>query len=266
MGPTGPCGPCTEIHFDRIGNRDASELVNADLPDVLEIWNNVFIQYNREADGSLKELPSKHVDTGMGFERLTSVLQNKSSNYDTDIFQPLFDAIKAVCKCRDYTGLVGADDKDVVDMAYRVISDHIRTLTFAITDGAVPSNEGRGYVLRRILRRAVRYGQEILNSPPGFFTELVPTVVANFSDAFPELLARKDLVMSIISEEEQSFNRTLDLGVKHFKKVTNALLATNSRVVPAKDAHILYSSMGFPLDLTELMAAEKGFTVDSAGM
>ena len=266
MGPTGPCGPCTEIHYDRIGNRDAAALVNDDRPDCIEIWNNVFIQFNRETDGSLKELPSKHVDTGMGFERLSSILQGKDSNYDTDIFIPIFEAIHAnTTDCRPYLGLVGADDKELKDMAYRVVADHIRTLTFAITDGAVPSSEGRGYVLRRILRRAVRYGQEILTCPNGFFTKLVPVVVANFSDMFPELLTKKDYVMSVIAEEESSFNRTLDQGVKHFKKVVAAMEASGSKVVPAKDAHVLFSSMGFPLDLTELMAAERNLTVDSQG-
>lgn len=265
MGATGPCGPCTEIHYDRIGNRDAGHLVNADVPDVIEIWNNVFIQFNREADGSLKELPSKHVDTGMGLERLASILQDKSSNYDTDIFMPIFETIQSICHCRAYQGLVGAEDTELIDMAYRVVGDHIRTLTFAITDGAVPSNDGRGYVLRRILRRAVRYGQEILKGPPGFFTKLVPIVVERFSDAFSELARRKDYVMTVIAEEESSFNRTLDLGVKHFKKVVASMEGSQDRVIPAKDAHILYGSMGFPLDLTELMAAEKGFTVDSIG-
>ena len=266
MGPTGPCGPCTEIHYDRIGNRDAAALVNDDRPDCIEIWNNVFIQFNRETDGSLKELPSKHVDTGMGFERLSSILQGKDSNYDTDIFVPIFEAIHAnTVDCRPYLGLVGAEDTDLKDMAYRVVADHIRTLTFAITDGAVPSSEGRGYVLRRILRRAVRYGQEILTAPSGFFTKLVPVVVANFSDMFPELLAKKDFVMSVIAEEESSFNRTLDQGVKHFKKVVAAMEASGSKVVPAKDAHLLFSSMGFPLDLTELMAAERNLCVDSQG-
>ena len=266
MGPTGPCGPCTEIHYDRIGNRDAAALVNDDRPDCIEIWNNVFIQFNRETDGSLKELPSKHVDTGMGFERLSSILQGKDSNYDTDIFMPIFEAIHAnTTDCRPYLGLVGAADTDLKDMAFRVVADHIRTLTFAITDGAVPSSEGRGYVLRRILRRAVRYGQEILTCPNGFFTKLVPVVVANFSDMFPELLTKKDYVMSVIAEEESSFNRTLDQGVKHFKKVVAAMEASGSKVVPAKDAHLLFSSMGFPLDLTELMAAERSLTVDSQG-
>lgn len=262
MGATGPCGPCTEIHFDRIGGRDASALVNADRPDVIEIWNNVFIQFNRDTDGTLKDLPAKHVDTGMGFERLSSILQGKDSNYDTDIFMPIFKAIESISGCRPYSGLVGADDKDLKDMAYRVVADHIRTLTFAITDGALPSNDGRGYVLRRILRRAVRYGQEILGAPNGFFTTLVTVVVDNFSDFFPELLARKDFVMRVISEEELSFTRTLDSGVKHLKKVVLSLKNAGSSIVPGKDAHLLFTSMGFPLDLTELMAAEQGFTVD----
>lgn len=265
MGATGPCGPCVEIHYDRIGGRNAAQFVNADLPDVIEIWNNVFIQFNREADGSLKELPSKHVDTGMGFERLASILQGKTSNYDTDIFTPIFQQIQEITGCRPYQGKLGAADEGLVDMAYRVVADHIRTLTFAITDGATPSNEGRGYVLRRILRRAVRYGQELLGAPGGFFTRLVPVVVRNFSDMFPELEARQSFVMTIIQEEEESFNRTLDQGVKHFTKVAAGLSASGSTVVPAKDAHILFSSMGFPLDLTELMAQERGLTVDTAG-
>ena len=265
MGATGPCGPCTEIHYDRLGGRNAAEFVNADRPDVIEIWNNVFIQFNRETDGSLRELPAKHVDTGMGFERLTSILQNKMSNYDTDIFMPIFDEIQKVSGCRPYSGLVGSDDTDLIDTAYRVVADHIRTLTFAITDGAVPSSDGRGYVLRRILRRAVRYGQEILNAPAGFFTTLVSIVVEKFSGAFPELLAKKDFVRNILNEEEISFNRTLDQGVKHFKKVVANMASTNSNIVPAKDCHILYTSMGFPLDLTELMAKERNLLVDSEG-
>jgi alanyl-tRNA synthetase len=265
MGNTGPCGPCSEIHYDRLGGRDASSLVNADLPDVIEIWNLVFIQFNCEADGSLRELPNKHVDTGMGFERLASILQGKQSNYDTDIFTPLFAGIQAATGCRPYTGMIGAADKDVVDMAYRVVADHIRTLTFSITDGAVPSAEGRGYVLRRILRRAVRYGQEILKAPAGFFHKLVPLVVENFKDAFPEIEVKAKFVMNILDDEETSFNRTLEVGVRHFKKVCCTLEATGSKVIPAKDAHILFGSMGFPLDLTQLMAEEHGFTVDTAG-
>ena len=196
MGETGPCGPCTEIHVDRLTamgevQRNAATLVNAGDADVIEIWNNVFIQFNRESDGSLKPLPAKHVDTGMGLERLVSVLQNKRSNYDTDVFAPIFAAIERLTNApHSYTGKLAAQDSGNVDTAYRVIADHIRTLTFAITDGAVPSNVGRGYVLRRILRRAVRYGRQMLGARGGFFSQLVPVVVERFGEAFPEL--RKD--------------------------------------------------------------------------
>mmetsp|Transcript_14718 Transcript_14718/g.32206 ORF Transcript_14718/g.32206 Transcript_14718/m.32206 type:complete len:1030 (-) Transcript_14718:4-3093(-) len=266
MGATGPCGPCSEVHYDRIGNRDARLMVNADLPDVIEIWNVVFIQYNREADNSLRELPSKHVDTGMGFERLASIMQGKDSNYDTDIFTPIFSAIQSVTGAPAYEGKLGITDVGLVDMAYRVIGDHIRTLTFAIADGAVPSSEGRGYVLRRILRRAVRYGQEMLNAPAGFFTKLVPVVVENFGDMFPELRSRQSYVESIVADEESSFGRTLEQGVRHFTKVVSALeKGGEGGTVSGKDAHFLFSTMGFPLDLTQLMAQERGLEVDSAG-
>jgi len=268
MGAVGPCGPCSEVHYDRIGGRDASARVNADFPDVIEIWNLVFMQFNRETDRSLKLLAAQHVDTGMGLERITSILQDKQSNYDTDVFMPLFDAVQQVCGLpadRGYTGKLGDEDVDKKDIAYRVLGDHIRTLTFAITDGAVPSNDGRGYVLRRILRRAVRYGQEILGAPAGFFTLLVPKVVEMFSGFFPELKAKQAYVMSVINDEESSFNRTLDSGVKHFKKVVAGLESTGSKVFSARDAHMLFSSMGFPLDLTELMAAEAGLSVDTEG-
>ena len=166
MGETGPCGPCSEIHYDRIGGRDASALVNADDPDVIEIWNIVFIQYNRDAKG-LSLLPAKHIDTGMGLERLVSILQDQTSNYDIDVFQPLFAKIAEHSKVGPYTGKLGEEDTDLKDTAYRAIADHIRTLSFAIADGAIPNNEGRGYVLRRILRRATRYGQQILKAEPG---------------------------------------------------------------------------------------------------
>lgn len=265
MGNVGPCGPCSEIHFDRVGDRDAAHLVNADVPDVIEIWNLVFMQFNREADESLKPLPNLHVDTGMGLERLASILQGKTSNYDTDVFVPIFNEIQRICGCRRYTGLIGAEDKGNFDMAYRVVADHIRAITFAITDGAVPSNDGRGYVLRRILRRAVRYGQEILGAPGGFFASLVPVVVENFKTAFPELEPKKDFVMSVIASEEESFTRTLDQGVKHFRRVVQDLQKDNQTVVPGKEAHLLFGSMGFPYDLTELMAAELGMTVDKEG-
>lgn len=180
MGDQGPCGPCSEIHFDRIGNRDAASLVNLDDPDVLEIWNLVFIQYNRESDGTLRTLPNQHVDTGMGLERLVSVLQNKRSNYDTDIFMPIFEEIQKLTGTRPYSGHVGADDVDGVDMAYRVVADHARTLAIAITDGGMPSNDGRGYVLRRILRRGVRYARRRFGVQIGsFFPSLVDVVVSS---------------------------------------------------------------------------------------
>ncbi|MBL9032731.1 MAG: alanine--tRNA ligase [Phycisphaerae bacterium] len=277
MGETGPCGPCTEIHFDRIGGRDASKLVNTGDPDVLEIWNNVFIQFNREAGGKLRLLPAKHVDTGMGLERLVSVLQNKRSNYDTDIFAPLFAAIqRATGFSRPYAGKLGADDTGNVDTAYRVIADHIRTLTFAITDGATPSNEGRGYVLRRILRRAVRYGRQVMNAKTGFFASLVPAVVERMGGAggFPELKKNPQRVIDILKEEEESFGRTLDRGIKLFDDAaTRASTARQAAgaghkdfaVVSADDAFKLYDTFGFPIDLTQQMAEERGLRVDLAG-
>ncbi len=227
MGETGPCGPCSEIHYDRIGGRDSSKLVNTGDPDVLEIWNHVFIQFNREGPTSLKVLPAKHVDTGMGLERLVSVLQNVRSNYDTDLFAPIFAAIERQTGARSYMGRIGAADEGNIDTAYRVVADHIRTLTFALTDGAVPSNEGRGYVLRRILRRAVRFGRQMLGAKTGFFASLVPVVVDKMGEAFPELRKDPERVARIIREEEGSFERTLDRGLEHFDGwCTQALFRT----------------------------------------
>jgi alanyl-tRNA synthetase len=226
MGDTGPCGPCSEIHFDRIGGRSVPERVNTGDPNVLEIWNHVFIQFNREADGSLRPLPAKHVDTGMGLERLVSCLQGKSSNYDTDVFAPIFAEIERLTGARPYSGKLGAADKDNVDTAYRVIADHIRTLTFAITDGALPSNLGRGYVLRRILRRAVRYGRQMLNAKSGFFATLVPVLSEHMGEAFPELRANPARVADIIREEEESFGRTLDRGIRFHTAYCAAALRT----------------------------------------
>jgi len=263
MGETGPCGPCTEIHFDRIGGRNAAKLVNTGDPDVLEIWNNVFIQFNREEGGKLRLLPAKHVDTGMGFERLTSVLQNKRSNYDTDIFMPLFAAIqKATGFATPYSGKLGAEDAGNIDTAYRVIADHIRTLTFAITDGATPSNEGRGYVLRRILRRAARYGRQVMGAKTGFFCQLVPAVVEKMGAAFPELKKNPQRVIDILREEEESFGKTLDRGIKLFEE---AAQRGGSKGIGADDAFQLYDTFGFPIDLTQQMAEERGLKVDVAG-
>ncbi|MBS0191225.1 MAG: alanine--tRNA ligase [Phycisphaerales bacterium] len=263
MGETGPCGPCTEIHFDRIGERDAAHLVNTGDPDVLEIWNNVFIQFERLEGGGLRPLPAKHVDTGMGLERLVSVLQNVRSNYDTDLFAPIFLAIERATGAREYQGMLGAKDVGNVDTAYRVIADHIRCLTFAITDGAVPSNVGRGYVLRRILRRAVRYGRQMLGAKSGFFAGLVPVVVEHMSDAFPELRRDPARVEAIIREEEESFGRTLDRGIKLFESMATSI--PRGGKISGADAFKLYDTYGFPIDLTELMAQERGISVDMAG-
>lgn len=263
MGATGPCGPCTEIHYDRIGGRDAGALVNADLPDVIEIWNNVFIQFNREADGSLRPLPAQHVDTGMGFERLTSILQGKDSNYDTDIFMPIFKVIQELTGARPYAGKIGKEDEGYVDMAYRVVADHIRTLSFAIADGAVPSSDGRGYVLRRVLRRAVRYGRQNLGAELGFFSKLVPILVELMSGIFPELKTQQAHITAVIKDEEESFSRTLDKGLQKFKDLASKV--GDDKVFSGEDAHFLYTSMGFPVDLTELMAEEIDMTVDIEG-
>jgi len=261
MGDTGPCGPCSEIHYDRIGNRDASHLVNMDDPDVIEIWNLVFIQYNRDENG-LSLLPAKHVDTGMGLERLCSLLQNKSSNYDIDAFTPIFDAIESLANVGPYEGKLGEEDVTLKDTAYRAVADHARTLTFALADGAVPSNMGRGYVLRRILRRATRYGQQILKCEPGFFAKLVPVVVDTFGEAYPELVKNQADIIEIIEEEEQAFSVMLDKGIKYFTEEVND---GESKVVPGDKAFFLYDTVGFPIDLTELMAEEAGMTVDMKG-
>jgi len=260
MGETGPCGPCTEIHYDRIGGRDAASLVNMDDPDVLEIWNNVFMQFERKEDKSLIELPAKSVDTGMGLERVTSIMVDKRSNYDTDLFMTIFAAIKEKSGTdKVYQGRVGADDPDHVDMAYRVIADHIRTLTIALTDGATPSPDGRGYVLRRVLRRAVRYGREILGAPPGFFHQLVDSVILTLGDAFPELKTNTEDVKNLIKEEEESFGRTLDRGLRQFQTFAK------KGSISGEDAFKLYDSFGFPFDLTELMAEEAKIAIDKEG-
>ncbi|CAI5984473.1 unnamed protein product [Closterium sp. NIES-64] len=261
MGDTGPCGPCTEIHFDRLGGRDAAALVNADDPTCIEIWNNVFIQFNREADGTLKTLPAKHVDTGMGFERLTSILQGKLSNYDTDVFMPIFEAIQKVTGAAPYEGKLGKEDTGNKDMAYRVVADHIRTLSFAIADGARPGSDGRDYVLRRILRRAVRYGRDVLGAQEGFFSTLVPVFADLMGDTFPELRKHGQRIQDIISEEEAAFGRTLQKGLQRFEKAASEV---KDGKLSGQDAFVLWDTFGFPVDLTQLMAEEKGLAVDMA--
>ncbi|KAJ0181786.1 hypothetical protein K1T71_002508 [Dendrolimus kikuchii] len=263
MGDTGPCGPCSELHYDRIGGRNAAHLVNMDDPDVLEIWNLVFIQFNRESDGSLKLLPKKHIDCGLGLERLVSVIQNKRANYDTDFFMPLFKAIENGTGTRPYSGKVGSDDIDGIDMAYRVLADHARTLTIALSDGGYPDNTGRGYVLRRILRRAVRYASEKLNAKPGFFASLVYTVVDLLGHVFPEIKKDPKSIIQLINEEEVQFLKTLTRGRNLLNRTIEKL--TTSKIIPGDIAWRLYDTYGFPIDLTQLMCEEKGLTVDMEG-
>lgn len=263
MGDQGPCGPCSEVHYDRIGGRNAAWLVNQDDPNVLEIWNNVFIQYNREPDRSLRPLPNKHVDTGMGFERLVSVLQDKSSNYDTDVFSPLFQTIQEATGAREYRGLFGADDPDGIDTAYRVVADHVRTLSFAISDGVTPDSEGRGYVVRRILRRGARYARKYFSVEIGsFFSRIVPTAVNQLGDMFPELRKKQNDVMEILDEEEISFAKTLDRGERQFEHYAQQAKAKGVGKLHGADVWRLYDTFGFPVDLTRLMAEERGLQID----
>jgi alanyl-tRNA synthetase len=261
MGETGPCGPCSEIHYDnRIeGERlkvEGATLVNKDDPQVIEIWNNVFIQYNRLKDGSLHQLPAKHVDTGMGLERLVRVLQNKTSNYDTDVFQPLIQFIAKKAKVT-----YGNDDK--LDIAMRVMADHIRAISFCIADGTLPSNNKAGYVIRRILRRAVRYSYQYLGFKEPFLNTLVPELAKQFDKVFPELQAQEEFVQKVILEEEISFLRTLEGGIKRFDAWTS-LKHEHKAEFPGDIAFELQDTFGFPIDLTELMAREKGLSIDMA--
>lgn len=263
MGETGPCGPCSEMHYDRIGGRDAAHLVNMDDPNVLEVWNLVFIQFNRESDGNLKPLAKKSIDTGMGLERLVSILQNKMSNYDTDLFVPYFEAIQKGTGVRPYTGKVGSEDTDGIDMAYRVLADHARTITVALSDGGRPDNVGRGYVLRRILRRAVRYAHEKLDASKGFFATLVDVVVQSLGDAFPELKKDPEIVKDIINEEEAQFLKTLTRGRRILDRKIQEL--GDRKIIPGDTAWLLYDTYGFPVDLTGLIAEERGLQVDMHG-
>lgn len=263
MGDQGPCGPCSEVHYDRIGGRNAAHLVNMDDPNVLEVWNNVFIQFNREADGSLRSLPNKHVDTGMGFERLVSVLQDKLSNYDTDVFTPLFEKIQELTGAHPYTGKFGDEDVDGIDTAYRVVADHVRTLTFALSDGGVPNSEGRGYVLRRILRRGARFVRDKFHTDIGnFFSRLAPTLIEQMRDIFPELESRIKDVQEILDEEELSFRQALTKGEELFQKMMKQAREQGSSRINGVGVWRLYDTYGFPVDLTRLMAEENGFTID----
>ncbi|MEO8588848.1 MAG: alanine--tRNA ligase, partial [Flavobacteriales bacterium] len=259
MGDTGPCGPCTEIHVDvrsaeEKAARPGHELVNNDHPQVIEIWNNVFMQFERKADGSLHTLPSQHVDTGMGFERLCMVLQGKRSNYDTDVFQPLIQALAKKCG-KAY----GKDEKS--DIAMRVIADHLRAISFAIADGQLPSNTGAGYVIRRILRRAVRYGYSFLGFGEPFMNELVAVLVGQMGDQFPELKKQKGIIENVMLEEEKAFLRTLEQGTKRLEQV----LSETKGTIPGEKAFELLDTFGFPIDLTQLMAREQGRDVDMKG-
>lgn len=263
MGDTGPCGPCSEIHIDLRSDAERQQvdgytLVNNDHPQVIEIWNLVFMQFNRLADGSLKELPAKHVDTGMGFERLVRAIQAKSSNYDSDIFTPFIQFIEKKSG-KQY----GLDEK--VDIAMRVIVDHIRAISFSIADGQLPSNNKAGYVIRRILRRAVRYGYTFLGFHKPFMYELLPLLAETFGEIFPELAAQQDFVAKVIMEEEQSFLRTLDNGLRKLDQIKEELHQSGKSVVDGKIAFELYDTYGFPLDLTSLIARENGFSVDEKG-
>ncbi len=260
MGDTGPCGPCSEIHIDLRSEEEkaaipGAELVNKDNPLVIEIWNLVFMQYNRKADGSLEPLPNKVIDTGMGLERLCMVLQGKKSNYDTDVFQPLIGKLGEMC------GKKYGDNKDV-DIAMRVIADHERTIAFSIADGQLPSNAKAGYVIRRILRRAVRYGYTFLGFREAFMYRLIDTLIESMGDAYPEIKAQADLIKHVTKEEEDAFLRTLETGMKLIEKVIADTKAAGKTVVDGKEAFTLYDTFGFPLDLTELILRENNMTVN----
>ena len=260
MGDTGPCGPCSEIHIDLRSEEEkaavpGASLVNKDNPLVIEIWNLVFMQYNRKVDGSLEPLPNKVIDTGMGLERLCMALQGKKSNYDTDVFQPLIGRLGEMC------GKKYGENKDV-DIAMRVVADHVRTIAFSVADGQLPSNAKAGYVIRRILRRAVRYGYTFLGFREAFMYRLIDTLIENMGEAYPEIKAQADLIKHVTKEEEDAFLRTLETGMKLIEKVIADTKAAGKTVVDGKEAFTLYDTFGFPLDLTELILRENGMTVN----
>lgn len=259
MGATGPCGPCSEIHYDRTPDKSGAKLVNAGSPDVIEIWNLVFIQFNRKDDGTLEPLPSKFVDTGMGFERICAILQNVNSNYDTDVFLPIIGEIQRLSGIIYTTSL-----EKKSDIAMRVIADHIRTLCFSIADGVLPGNDGRNYVIRRILRRALRYAKSLGFTQPVLY-KLVNIVVNSMGDHFTELKKNRDLIQKIIYNEEVSFLQTMERGLEKIEAIINGIISNNQeKIISGNDAFLLYDTFGFPLDLTELIARERGFKVDSS--
>ena len=258
MGDTGPCGPCSEIHIDLRSNEERSkisgrELVNKGDHLVIEIWNLVFMQFNRKADGSLEPLPAKHVDTGMGFERLCMALEGKQSNYDTDVFTGLINAISQL------SGLPYTADNEA-GIAMRVIADHLRAICFSIADGQLPSNVKAGYVIRRILRRAVRFGYTFLDLKDPFLCRLVPYLVSEMGEAFPELKSQQALITKVIKEEEDAFLRTLDKGIRLMDNIMEK--SKETKTISGKDAFVLYDTFGFPIDLSELIARENGYTID----
>ena len=266
MGDQGPCGPCSEIHVDirsaaEKAKQDGKELVNADHPQVVEIWNNVFMEFNRKADGSLEKLPAQHVDTGMGFERLCMVLQGVQSNYDTDVFSPLISKIENITGAK-YTIKAKDAEEEKINIAIRVISDHVRAVAFAIADGQLPSNTGAGYVIRRILRRAIRYGFTFLNTKEAFIYQLVQVLSDQMGGQFPEIRSQQNLVENVIREEENSFLRTLDQGLQLLDKV---IKETNGNTVSGQKAFELYDTFGFPIDLTALILRERGLELDEKG-
>lgn len=256
MGETGPCGPCSEIHINLSDDPDDPSLVNAGSPLCIEVWNLVFIQYNRDAEGKLHELPAKHVDTGMGFERICAVIQGKPSNYDTDVFMPLINAISKI------SGVPYQEESQQIAM--RVIADHIRTLSFAIADGATPGNEGRGYVLRRILRRAARYARKLSMREP-FLYQLVDVLADSMGDVFPEIIEKKEHIKRVIHGEEVSFNHTLDRGLELFETIAQKLRTDGGNTIQGEDVFKLYDTFGFPVDLTTVLANEAGLIVDQDG-
>lgn len=257
MGVTGPCGPCSEIHYDDTPDKSGGPLVNKDNPNVIEIWNLVFIQFNRNGNGKLSPLPARHVDTGMGLERVARFMQGKKSNYDTDLFAALIDAISQITG-KKYRG----SDTDQADVAFRVIADHLRTIVFAVTDNCIPSNDGRGYVIRRILRRALRFGR-VLGVHEPFIYRLTPTLSDLMGDAFGEIRERQEFVSTVIESEEVSFGRTLDRGIEIFSSAARRAAKSKDKTINSDEAFQLYDTYGFPLDLTQLMAREQGLKVDT---